>query len=105
MQIGRLRNRVTIQQLTTANDGQGGRTKTFATLANVWARFEPWKGNENVTSGQQSSELLTRVTIRYRDDVKPKQRIVFGARTLEIVTILFGNTPDEIEMLCAEVLS
>jgi SPP1 family predicted phage head-tail adaptor len=105
MQIGRIRNRVTLQQLTTANDGQGGRAKTFATLAQVWARLEPWKGNENVSAGQQHSELLTKVTIRYRDDVKPKQRIVFGSRTLEIVTVLFGNTPDEVEMLCAEVLS
>jgi SPP1 family predicted phage head-tail adaptor len=105
MRAGLLRQRVTIQSMTAGTDGQGGTTKTFATLASsVPAAVLPLSGIENVAAGKQTSELRTKVTIRYRSDIGVAQRIVWGSRTLEIGSI---QDPDgrrrSLDLLCAEV--
>lgn len=105
MRIGQLRQRITIQQMTAGTDGQGGVTKTFSTLVDrLPASVLPLGGQEAVALAQQTSELRTKVTIRYRDDVSVKQRIVFGSRTLEIGVIA---DPDgrrrALELICTEI--
>lgn len=104
MRIGLLRHRVTIQSRTAGLDSQGGTTKTFATLARVPASVLPMSGSENIQAGAQTSELRTKVTIRYRDDVAATQRIVWGARTFEIVSIQDPDgRRDALDLLCTEV--
>jgi SPP1 family predicted phage head-tail adaptor len=64
----------------------------------------PLSGQEAMQVGAQTSELRTKVTIRYRDDVTATQRIVWGDRTLQIGSM---QDPDgrrrALELLCAEV--
>lgn len=105
MRIGDLRQRVTIQTMTQGSDSSGGTTRTPSTLvSNLPASVLPLAGQEAVAAAQQRSELRTRVTIRYRDDVSVKDRIVFGTRTLEIGSIA---DPDgrrwQLDLICAEV--
>jgi SPP1 family predicted phage head-tail adaptor len=105
MRAGTLRQRITIQQMTPGNDGQGGTTRTPSTLvSSLPAAVEPLSGQEAMQVGAQTSELRTKVTIRYRDDVTATQRIVWGDRTLQIGSI---QDPDgrrrSLELFCAEV--
>ncbi len=105
MRIGHLRQRITLQAMTAGSDGQGGGTKTFSTLvANLPAAVVPVSGQEAVQAGAQTSELRTKVTIRYRTDARVTQRIVWGSRTLEIGSI---QDPDgrrhSLELFCSEV--
>lgn len=100
-----MRQRVTLQSFTAGSDGQGGTTKTFATLVSgLPAKVVPIGGSEAVETNAQTATLRTMVTIRYRSDVSVKQRIVWGSRTLEIGAI---QDPDgrssRLELLCAEV--
>lgn len=104
LRAGDLRHRITIQSATTGSDGQGGTTKTWATLATVWAQVRPISGREAVQAGQMTSTLTTTVTIRSRTDVTVGQRVVHGSRTLAIASV---QDPDgrseQLALLCSEV--
>jgi SPP1 family predicted phage head-tail adaptor len=108
MQAGLLRQRITIQQMTAGDDGQGGTTRTPSTLvANLPAEIAPFGRNpgvERFAIGGTVAELSTIVTIRYRSDVSVRDRIVWGSRTLEIATI---SDPDgrrrALDLICTEV--
>lgn len=102
--IGDLRHRVTLQSRTDTADGRKGFTTTWATLAVVWAAVESISGREALIAGQMNAALTTTVTIRHRSDISVKQRILFGARTLQIENY---QDPDGrkvwTKMLCSEV--
>lgn len=86
MAIGSLRHRVVIQRSTTADDGKGGQTDAWATLATVWAEVLPMRGNERRMAGALTAEIQYRVRVRYRTDitVQPTDRIEWGGVTLEV---------------------
>lgn len=93
--LGALRERVTLQQATTATDTQGGRTQTWSTLATVWANVSAWptQPDETIRAGAVNSTLHYRVEMQYRADVAPAMRVSWTpyqsttARTLEIMGV------------------
>lgn len=88
---GRLRQRVSIQAATTPTDGEAG--PTYAT----WLRNVPAEvieaggamagGGERVRGRMIEAGLSAVVTIRYRDDISPTMRLVYGTRYLNIVSV------------------
>ncbi len=104
--IGRRNQLVTIQHATEVSDGQGGTTQTWATLGREWALVEPISGSEGEIAEQMAAVLTTGVTIPFRTDVSVKDRIVLGARTLEIENVQDPTAfREELRLLCAEVLA
>lgn len=97
IRAGSLNRRVTIQQPSTVN----GISK-WADVATVWAEISPVTGNEVARSLGPTNVVMSTVTIRYRDGIKPRMRLLYkvfdasGAllytRILEIVSVI---TPDE----------
>ena len=80
----RLRQRVTIEQPSESADGAGGTTRSWTTLATVWAELLPLRGAENLLAFQQQAELTHRVTLRYRDDVTTAMRLSYDSRVFNI---------------------
>ena len=104
--IGSLRERVTIQSETRTADAAGGAVVTWSALPHapmVWARVEPLLGREALQAMQLKAPVSYRVTMRWRDDITAAMRLVWGARVLNIRSII---NPDErrryIELMCEE---
>lgn len=103
MRAGLLRHRVTIQQRTESQGGTGEVTWTWADLSTVWAAIEPVSEREYFAAAQVQSEAVTRIRMRYRDDIRPKMRVKFGARYFDIqgVRQAFGEFK-ELHLMCVE---
>lgn len=104
--IGKLRHRVTLQELVKTDDGYGGIVETWQDVATVWAAIEPLRGNERYTAQQVQSELTHKVTIRYRAGIKPQMRILYGNRVFDIEAVIDVDERHRwLELLCSEVVA
>lgn len=85
--IGELRHRVSLQSPTDTIDAYGQEIRTWSTYATVWARVEQTPGSETQAGQSQLALSPHRITIRYRTDVMPTHRLVYGSITLELVSV------------------
>lgn len=87
LRAGKLREKIDIQAVIQLADGAGGTTKTWASFAlAVPAHFEPVTGGETFALGVARSTQFYKVTIRWRGDVTPRNRIWWQGRALNIRT-------------------
>lgn len=84
---GDLNQRVTLQSATEAPDAVGQSVKTWTTVSKLWARITPVGGGESVSGKQVVADASHAVTIRHRDDVTPRMRLLWGSRVLEIAAV------------------
>lgn len=89
MQIGELRDRVTIQRVTQGRDSYGSVTESWSDAVTVYANVKPLKyatGLESVTStqGREVTSPSYVVTIRFRTDVTVEDRLSWNGNTLDI---------------------
>ena len=85
--VGDMRRRVALQAATDALDDYGQAIRTWATYATVWASVVSTPGSEPQSALMQSSVTTYTVTMRYRTDVLPIHRVIYGDITLNIVGI------------------
>lgn len=105
MNTGKLRHRATIQQLVSTDDGAGGSIETWQNVATVWAAIEPLRGNERYTAQQVQSTLTHKVTIRYREGIKPQMRLTYKGRIFDIESVIdIEERHRWLELLCSEVI-
>mgnify|MGYP005862916515 CR=1 FL=1 len=106
MRSGELRHRVVLQQLVAGEDDYGQPTDTWQNMATVWAKIEDLAGREYFRAQQvPTAQISTRITIRYRSDVKPEMRIVWGDRTFNIAAVLDPDGRNrELQIMCLEVV-
>lgn len=85
----KLRERVTIQQRSVADDGYGGQTQSWTTLATVFAQIEPLYNvfGERSVGDERTASASYRVTIRQRSDLDASMRILWKTHTLAIHSI------------------
>lgn len=85
--IGDLKERVTIQQITLASDGQGGSTETWTDVQTVWAHIEAvfnvTQTKEQNVAEQRKPVQTHKVRIRYNPTMTPDKRLKWGSRILE----------------------
>jgi len=104
--IGKLRHRITLQEIIKTDDGYGGIVETWKDIATVWAAIEPLKGTERYQAQQVQSELTHKVTIRYRAGIKPQMRILYGNRVFDIEAVIDVDERHRwLELLCSEVVA
>ena len=110
MRAGKLRHRIEIQTVTTAQSTSGEETRTWPTaetdddLTVVWADVQDLAGRELLLAQQASSEATVRVRLRHLDGITSADcRIVHGDRTLEIVAVIPDGRGRELELLCKEL--
>lgn len=104
--IGKLRHRVTLQELVKTDDGYGGIVETWQDVATVWAAIKPLRGNERYTAQQVQSELSHKITIRYQAGIKPQMKLLYKGRTFEIESVIdIEERHQWLELLCSEVVA
>lgn len=86
--IGALRSRVTIEAPVDAPDGAGGFTRSYATLAQVWAKIDPAGARDDFVEQRQEQSTTHVVTIRWRSDVKSQMRLIYRSRRLLIQSVV-----------------
>lgn len=97
---GQFTKRVTLQSPTTVVDPMGGTSQSFTSYATVWAAVDP----QPFIVGSEKAEVLTLVTVRYRDDILPRHRVVSEGTTYEILAIIDPQQEHrQLTLHCAEV--
>ncbi len=82
--VGRLRERVTIEQPVRLPDGAGGADVTWKVLASVWAEVVALAGTEVAPGARDEARQAHRITIRFRDDVTTEMRLSWRGQALNI---------------------
>ena len=83
----RMRERVVIKANTYAKDDLGANIPTVTTLATVWARVQPLRGNELKDIGRLAGKQLYLVVIRHRTDLTTDNFITWDGKDLNIRSI------------------
>ena len=84
---GELKERVTLQSRSVAQDAYGQDTITWTTVATVWARVRPLSGREFFAAAQTQQEQTIKAVIRYRADILHTWRLVWQGRAHDITGI------------------
>lgn len=89
MQAGKLNRRVMLQKpVKTQSPATGAVTNGWADVAELWASVVDLSARDFVAARAAQSEVTTRITIRWRDDVTDKHRIVHRGRIYNIHGVL-----------------
>lgn len=97
-------NNVTVTAITgqTTNDVI---LKRITTSSAVWARIKSSNSYDSIESQQKTPNITHTVEIRYRTDITAKMRIVWGSRTLEIISFSPSDTrKDRLFVDCRELI-
>ncbi len=76
--LGKLRQRITLQQEVRTADLGGGASLLWQDVAMVWAEIEVLRGFENVQAQALQSQVNAKIHIRFRSDVHAGMRAVLG---------------------------
>ena len=85
--IGELNHRLVLEAPSETPDGVGGVTRTWTSLATLWAAIEPVAAEDQVVADRRLGVLSHRIVIRHRDGLTTNHRFRFGARTFAIRAI------------------
>jgi SPP1 family predicted phage head-tail adaptor len=89
---GMLTARLTLEEPVETPDGQGGTSRRFVTVTALWAHVEPVSAKREEVAGAHVQRATHRVTLRYRERLKPGMRFRRHERVFRIVTV---TDPDE----------
>ena len=101
----RLKHQVVLQEPDKVDNGTGGRrpnpeTGGWRDVSEPWAEIVALRGQEAVRENINRAVQLWRVTIRYRDGVTPKNRLVWGAIVMNIISAAPNDAGDGLVMTC-----
>jgi SPP1 family predicted phage head-tail adaptor len=82
---GRLTERVVIMTPVTVDDGEGGKSTTWTSIASVPAAVESLNRQERLQAAASETTVTHRVLIRWIDGVTATARLYWGTRVLEVV--------------------
>lgn len=86
--IGKMRQRLTLQQAVRVPDGGGGATVTWTPVTDLWAAVSPSGGDERVDADGLQGRITHEVWLRFSADVAPHMRFVFGTRVFDIRSVM-----------------
>lgn len=109
MRAGTLRHQVTLQTVTETRDADGGVVETWADTATLWAAVEPLRGREYFSAKALQAEVTTRIRLRYRAAVVPKQRVTWvdgsTTHTYDVLEVIEPDTRRrELALMCKELI-
>jgi len=89
MDAGILKHKVDLQFFSETQDPTTGDiTKSWVSVQKVWAEVAPLSGREFVTANALASEVVARLTIRYREDINADWRIVHRGKIYNVEAVL-----------------
>jgi len=102
---GQLDRRVQLQGRVTTRGNDGSVTRTYLTLATVWASIRPVRGREYWAAQQVNAEITHEVMVRYQARFRPTARIQYHNRIFDVLAAI---SPDEghdaMVLMCKEVV-
>lgn len=101
-QSGELDRRITIQSYTTTTDAFGQKTKSFGTLASVWAKVVEKVGDEGENGDMISATKRVDFFIRFRSDINEQMRITYNSKTYKIHAIQSADARQAYQMIRCE---
>ena len=87
---GRLKTRLAIQAPDETDDGQGGVTRSFTTLATVWASVTPVavrSTDGGIEADAEGAAVRYRIILRSNFILSLQHRLVDGARIFRLTAI------------------
>ena len=84
-QPGDLNRRLSLQAPDESADGAGGVTRSFATVALVWAQVTPLAVRADIAAASLGAAQRVRILIRRRGDVTTKHQLVDGQTVYRVV--------------------
>lgn len=87
MRAGRMDREIVIQRATTSETVVGSPVPTWTTHLTVWAEYIPVSGREFLQMNREVAALTARFIIRWNSDVLETDRISFGGRTWDILSL------------------
>lgn len=89
IKAGQLRHRIDIEQITITQDSSGDAVKFWAALySSVPASIEPLSARDFIASSAVQSQIVARITIRYRSGLNAAMRINHNGTIYNISGIL-----------------
>lgn len=67
-------------------DTAGGHTITFVSIATLWARVRALSSRQLTRADGRAANISHTVTLRYRDDIVPGDRLIYRNRNLEVIS-------------------
>ena len=102
--IGDLRHRVTLQGVSDAVGDGGEKVRTWPTIANVWAELTPAQIPVKTRAGRVEFVTSMTITCPYAANYLTTRRIVLGARTFQVQSIINLNEGQRyVQFQCEEV--
>ena len=77
-QPGDLNRRLVLQAPSETDDGAGGVTRAYTTIASLWAQVVPQAMAADVAADSLGARLRCRIVIRRRDDVTTRHQLFDG---------------------------
>jgi SPP1 family predicted phage head-tail adaptor len=100
---GRRRHWLRIESPETVAGSFGDQVLTWVTLFEDWGCIEPLQGRELWQAQQVSPNLGHKVTLRYREGLTVKMRVIYRERIFQIGQVKnIGERDVTLELLCAE---
>ena len=84
--IGTLTDRVQLKRREMTGETEGGHLALFVPLTSLWARVRSLTGRQGTSADGRAVEISHAVVFRFRNDVRPGDRIVYRGRNLEVVS-------------------
>lgn len=105
MRAGDLRHTITIQRVTETTDDLGQPVQVWTDVATVRAAVEPLTGRELYAAQAVHAEAQCNVRIRYISGITTKDRVKYGSRYLNILSVIDQmERHRELVLLCSEVV-
>ena len=92
MQVGRLNQRIIIQNYSQTQNSFGEVVRSYSTLYTRWANVKPTGGAESIQADEKVASRIAEFTIRMQGTtINETMRIVWNSSTWEIVSIDEGG--------------
>lgn len=105
MNIGEMRNRITIKQRSSTQNAYGENTYTWTDFKTVWASKEPLLGNEFFRAEETQSKVEIKFRTHYIPGVLNEMRIHHGTEIYDILSAINVKSMNrELLMYCRKVI-
>jgi len=84
--FGTLTDRVQFRRRETTGEDEGGHVALFVPVTSLWARVRSLAGRQGTSMDGRTVEISHAVVLRFRNDIKPGDRIVYRGRNLDVVS-------------------
>lgn len=101
--VGKMRERVTVQIATGSTNTLGETVLSWSNSTSVWASVQGVSANEALANGQQENTVTHRVRLRYLPGLTQQMRFSWRNRTLNIISLLEYDNRTEHVATCEEV--